>query len=310
MANDLFPKSIEVDNASIQQLELLFTVATKDLHNYLFTLNGKVISRAQIMMLRQQSHQRVQQLGNDVGNWISATIPLAYAVGQHDAARQQSHFGNKVAAAAILSVIVHHHYASKAIKGVKIVSAPTGHWDLQNQGVKAIMDDMSTSFGDSLTAMSRSVDGVISKVQGLHLRRLIAEQANNGATADAISKQITSILENNNIYSLVDRAGKHWQPDVYAKMLSRTKLVEARNNGLMNALTSIGHDLVQVSAHGATDQCGPWENRVLSISGGNKLFPSVEDAYSGGLFHPNCKHSLNAVNPAFYPSAKPSLTKV
>ena len=305
MANALFPKSIEVDNASIQQLELLFTVATKDLSNYIFTLNGKVITKAQIMMLRQECHQRIQKLGNDVGTWISTAIPLAYAQGQHDAARQQSHFGDKAAAAAILAVIVHEHYANKAITGVKVVTPPAGHLDLQNQGVKAIMDDMSSSFGESLTVMSRSVDGVISKVQSLHLRRLIAEQADKGATADAISKQITAILEDNNIYSLVDRAGKHWQPDVYAKMLTRTKLVEARNNGMMNALIGVGHDLVQVSAHGAIDQCGPWESRILSISGNNKLFPSVEDAYSGGLFHPNCKHSLNAVNPAFYPSSKP-----
>ncbi len=87
-------------------------------------------------------------------------------------------------------------------------------------------------------------------------------------------------------------------------MLVRTKLVEARNNGLMNSLTSIGRNLVQVSAHGASDACGKWESVILSIVGGSSLYPSVSDAIAGGLFHPNCKHSLNSVNDSLFPSSK------
>ncbi len=80
-------------------------------------------------------------------------------------------------------------------------------------------------------------------------------------------------------------------------------LCEARNSGLMNSLVRVGKDLVQVSAHGAKDQCRPWESKILSISGMDTLYQSVEDAYSGGLFHPNCKHSLNSVIEALLPKA-------
>ncbi len=300
----LFPKRIEIDNASIAQLELLFTVATNDLHNYLFTLNGQVISKGQIMLLRQQSHQRIQKLGDDVGAWITKTIPYAYASGQHDAARQQSHFGDKVAAGLILGAIAHHAFANKAISTIpkeNLVSAEPKIFDLHNQSVDAIMKDMSTSFGNSLTSLSRSIDGVISRVQALGIRRTIAEAAKSGSSVDAISKSITDLLDNANIYGLVDKSGRQWAPDVYARMLTRTKLVEARNAGMMNSILSIGGDLVEVSSHGAIDQCGPWEGKILSISGTNKYYQSVQDAYSGGLFHPNCCHSLNTVNEAILP---------
>lgn len=306
----LFPKRIEIDDASVAQLTLLFTVTTNDLHNYLFTLNGTAISKSQIMLLRQQSHQRIQKLGNDVGQWISETIPYTYAQGQHDAARQQAHFGEKVIAGAIVATIVHHHFANKKIASIpseNILSSKPKLFDLHNQSVQSIMNDMSNSFGNTLTSLSRSTDGIMNKVNTLGIRRKIAESIKNNSSVDSISKQITSILDNSNIYGLVDKSGRQWAPDVYARMLARTKLVEARNAGLMNSLVGAGKDLVQVSAHGAKDQCGPWEGKILSISGTNKYFASVQDAYSGGLFHPNCEHSLNSVNESMLPKSKLSL---
>ncbi len=307
----LFPKRIEIDNASIAQLELLFTVATNDLQNYLFTLNGHVISKGQIMLLRQQSHQRIQKLGNDVGEWITKTVPYSYAQGQHDAARQQSHLGDKVAAGIILGAIAHRAFASPPVAGGEVItSAEPKIFDLHAQSIDTIMKDMSASFGNSLTSLSRSIDGVISRVQSLGIRRTIAEAAKQGSSVDAISKSITDLLDNANIYGLVDKSGRQWAPDVYARMLTRTKLVEARNAGMMNSILSIGGDLVQVSAHGAIDQCGPWEGKILSISGSNKYYESVQDAYSGGLFHPNCEHSLNTVNEALLPNGRPKAMTV
>lgn len=310
MATPLFPKTIDLDDASIQQLQLLFTAATSDLNNYIFTLHGKVISRAAIMAVRQQTQQRIQQLGNDVGNWIQTAVPQQYVQGQQDAARQQKHFGNDEAAGLILGAIAggaYAHYASQPVmQTARIINPKPTTFDLQQQSLQTIMDDMSRSFGNTLTYMSRSTDGIISKIQSLGIRKMIAAEAQNGVSEADITAKITDLIESNGIFGLVDKAGRQWSPDDYADMLVRTKMVEARNNGLMNSLLSVGQDLVMVSSHGATDKCREWEGRILSIAGGNELYPSVADAYAGGLFHPRCKHSLNSVNPALYPSGKPS----
>jgi len=167
--------------------------------------------------------------------------------------------------------------------------------------VQNIMKDMSTSFGNTLTYMSRTTDGIINKVQSLGIRRAIAEEAQSGVSTEAISKQIAGMINDSGIYGLVDKAGRNWSPENYADMLVKTKLTEARNNGLMNSLLQVGQDLVEVSAHGAKDACAEWEGRILSITGRSKLYPSVQDANNGGLFHPRCKHTLNAVPADTYP---------
>jgi hypothetical protein len=80
-------------------------------------------------------------------------------------------------------------------------------------------------------------------------------------------------------------------------MLIRTKAVEARNRGLINRLVENGVDLVQVSTHNSEHEaCRRWEGRILSITGNTAGIPTVQDAVDAGLFHPNCKHAINAVN--------------
>lgn len=301
----LFPKRIELDDASIQQLQQLFGSTSTDLRGYLFTLNGKRLNRAQVAIVQQQVNARLQQLGGDVGAWVNTQVPMQYVQGQIDAARQQASFGNKKGAGLILGAIAAGMYAKyandKAMTTAKIITPPAQVFDLQNQAIDAIKEDMATSFGNSLTYMSRSTDGVIRRVQSLGIRQAIAEGASKGESTDAITKQITDLIHNADIDALVDKAGRKWTPENYADMLVKTKLTEARNNGLMNSLLSIGQDLVEVSAHAATDACKNWEGRILSISGRSELYPSVAEATAGGLFHPRCQHVLNAVPRNTYP---------
>lgn len=308
----LFPKRIDLDTASIQQLTQLFNDSAQDLQGYLFTLNGHNLSRSNIAQVRAQIQGRIQTLGNSVGSWVSTTVPQQYAQGQYDAARQQSHFGEKAVAATILAGIAYKHllpsrnlsfeaaHGLSAIPG-KIISPKQAMFDLQKQSMQATMDSMSKSFGESLTAMARSADQTINKIQSLGIRAEIARQAESGVDTRAISKRISEIIKESNISALVDKSGRKWSPENYADMLTRTKLVEARNNGMINALTSVGHDLVEVSSHGAIDACGDWEGAILSISGDSANYDSVDDAVAGGLFHPRCEHSLNAVDPKDYP---------
>ncbi len=309
----LFPKRIDVNDASVAKLESLFTESSADLQDYLERLNGQSVSRSQIAQVRSQIQQRLATLGISVGSWITTNVPRQYAQGQYDAARQQSHFGDKVAAAAILAAIANksqvisrkkafeEKYGLSHIPG-KVVSPEQKMFDLHSQSVQGIMDSMSKSFEDSLSSMARSADMTINKIQALDIRRAIAEEAKSGTDTGAIGKRISDLIKNSDVSALVDKGGRQWSPEAYANMLTRTKLVEARNNGMMNALTSIGHDLVEVSAHGALDACGDWEGAILSISGDSANYDTVDDAITGGLFHPNCEHSLNAVNPSDYPA--------
>jgi hypothetical protein len=81
-------------------------------------------------------------------------------------------------------------------------------------------------------------------------------------------------------------------------MLFRTKVVEARNRGLINRMVENNYDLVQVSAHGATDVCAEWEGKILSAMGQTPGYPTVAEAEADGLFHPNCRHAINVLIPS------------
>ena len=41
-----------------------------------------------------------------------------------------------------------------------------------------------------------------------------------------------------------------------------------------------------------------WQGKILSSSGNNSDYPSLQEAMDGGLFHPNCRHAINALSEA------------
>jgi hypothetical protein len=120
----------------------------------------------------------------------------------------------------------------------------------------------------------------------------------SGATKQEIVEEIKRVIRLNGIEALKDRSGKSWTLDRYAEMLLKTKFVESRNRGFANRMAENGYDLVQVSDHGGEcDLCSPWGGRILSLRGETKGFPTLAEAESSGLFHPNCKHGINAIIP-------------
>lgn len=97
------------------------------------------------------------------------------------------------------------------------------------------------------------------------------------------------------ITGFVDKAGRRWDLQSYATMATRTVANNIAKQGHIDRSVEMGRDLMIVSAHnGACPLCVPWSNKILSISGNNQKYPSLSDAESAGLFHPNCKHTLLA----------------
>jgi hypothetical protein len=92
-----------------------------------------------------------------------------------------------------------------------------------------------------------------------------------------------------------DKAGKNWDIASYAEMATRTSMAHAHVQGHINRLSEQGNDLVIVSNHPeASDLCRPHEGKVYSISGDHPTYPKLSWAISTGLFHPNCRHTINA----------------
>lgn len=94
------------------------------------------------------------------------------------------------------------------------------------------------------------------------------------------------------VTGFVDRSGRNWDLASYAEMATRTQTTQASLEGHTRKLQDLGQDLVVISdASEECKLCRPYEGKVFSIAGGSTQYPPLRSAISGGLFHPNCRHT-------------------
>lgn len=169
---------------------------------------------------------------------------------------------------------------------------------IDRQTVTALIDSSTASFADALTTVGRSVRNITSDIFQQEVKARIAEGTITGETRKSIAASVKQKIVDQGIVALKDKGGNSWSLDRYASMLVNTQLAEARNTGLSNKMLQNSNDLVQVSDNGSSHyECAVWEGQVLSLNGDTPGYDTVDDATAADLFHPNCQHTLNAVDP-------------
>lgn len=267
----MYPLQVEINDENIIRLTKTFKEAYKSIVQEISgATNFGVANRKAIL---RQIDGILRELGADVGTFIKEEIPAYYKQG-----------------------------ADEAVTQLKNVDAPipvkTGFNVVHKEAINALVSDTAKSFGESLTGVSRSANVLLGKATRDLLTQKIAEGQIGGKALREVKKSIKGVLADQGLDALVDKSGRTWTLDRYAEMLFRTKAVEARNRGLLNRMVENDYDLVQVSAHGATDVCADWEGAILSATGATPGYDTVADAEADGLFHPNCRHALNALIPS------------
>lgn len=115
------------------------------------------------------------------------------------------------------------------------------------------------------------------------------EQANS-------AKEFEKLLQKEGFVGIVDSGGARWKPDVYAKMVLRTKLMETDAQIQRDRGAESGIDLAWISDAHVTNPCNLWEGTIISLNGVDSRFPTYEEAKATGeVFHPNCQHYLNVI---------------
>lgn len=107
------------------------------------------------------------------------------------------------------------------------------------------------------------------------------------------AKRLREDLARQGITGFTDRAGRRWSMRSYTEMVGRTVTAEAHRMGTANRILEHGIDLVRITGHeGPCEMCGPWEGRILSLTGRTPGYPTLAEAEASGLFHPNCRHAM------------------
>jgi|SRR3990167_3364282 len=268
----MYPLQIEVNEESIARLTKTFKIAYASIVGEIETAtNFGVANRKAIL---RQIEVVLDDLGVDVQKFLETELTGYYKVGADDAIKQLNNIGADI--------------------GVK-----EGFNRVHKEAIAALVDDASRAFGESMTGVARSAQLLLGKISRETLTQKIAEGVIGGKARREVGKVIKSTLREQGLDALIDKGGHKWTLDRYADMLFRTKVVEARNRGLINRMVENDYDLVQVSSHSNTCPiCAVWQGKILSARGQTQGYPTVAEAEADGLFHPNCRHAINVLIPS------------
>lgn len=178
--------------------------------------------------------------------------------------------------------------------------------------VNSLIEDITTLEKHAETAALRMTDDVyrqtVNRVQlAMSTGSMTLQQAVDLAVKDFLAQGINCI---------VYKDGRHVNVADYVRMALRTTATRAALQGKSAKYKALGYDTVQVSSYGmCSETCKPWQGRVYiddTFSGWTgetetraegvlwgksnycgKWFPLLSSAIEKGLFHPNCRHSIN-----------------
>lgn len=264
----MYPQQVQLNESNLKKLAELYKTAYKDIVEEIKTASSFGIANRKAIL--RQIEKILSDLNVDVDKFIATELPKYYKKGAGQAVDQLTAIDADIGAAVRFNQI-------------------------HREAIAALVDDTQKAFAESLQGVGRSATKLLGKATREALTQQIALGKVGGDALREVKKTIVATLEQEGLSALIDKSGKTWELETYAEMLIRTKAVEARNRGMANRMVENGYDLVQVSAHGATDVCGKWEGKILSVSGQTPGYPTVSEAEGDGLFHPNCKHAINAL---------------
>lgn len=266
-----WPLQVETNEDDIPKLVRLYTKAYEDILGEMESATDFGVANRKAILGNIRTI--LTELGVDTSQWVDDNLTAQYQSGMVNAVDQLTEIG----------------------AGVKIGPQFT---QINRQAVKALIDDTSKSFGDAMSTVNRSAKQIFDKAVQEEIKQKIALGQVNAATRKTITNDIKQTIKEQGIAALKDKSGKTWTLDRYADMLARTKIVEARNTGLANKMLENGYDLVQVSSHNSDHpECAVWEGVICSLTGKTDGYPTLDEAEGEGLFHPNCMHAVNAVEP-------------
>lgn len=176
--------------------------------------------------------------------------------------------------------------------------------------VDTLVADTVMAVAGSHTSILRAVDDAYRAIiRDTTAQVLLGTQTRRQATQAALDRLATRGLP-----GIVDKAGRRWGMAEYAEMATRTATARTAVDAHVERLQSLGQDLVVVSdSPHECDLCRPWEGKVLSLSGvqridGTPVAGTLDQARAAGLLHPNCTHRLTVYLPGITepPEAKAS----
>jgi hypothetical protein len=134
---------------------------------------------------------------------------------------------------------------------------------------------------------------------GRHIEEVIAESELRRSQASLLRSEVNYAGLRGRIIGHKTIEGRALGLADYIKMVALTAARDVFNRGVENAMYGRGNDLAMISREVRANSCGPcraWAGKIVSISGTNSNYPSLQDAKDANVFHPHCIHFLEDIN--------------
>jgi hypothetical protein len=165
-----------------------------------------------------------------------------------------------------------------------------GFGKIHTEAVNVLAENTYSRLVDVDTVVGRKTEDIFRQVALENVRGSVIGYE----TTKKAAKRIREELSRRGITGFTAKNGVEWDLSRYAKMLAQESTNQAFRAGTINRFLEKGHDLVRISSHsGSCELCQPWEGRTLSLSGGDKDYPPLDEARGAGLMHVGCLHVIS-----------------
>lgn len=262
------PPPVENFEGLIDQLVSKYQLTAKQIDVLLGKVDINTLTPKERRQLLKALEEILSSADANAGKWVDKVISQAYVSG---------------AATALVSLGI----VMSLIEGKKMVNE-------DSKLNKVTIDSIKQVTYDDLLLMTQNTRKQVKQI----LSKILAETMKGkeiGIHNTDLTKQYLQQLKKAGNLAIVDRAGKTWTLEAYAKMVVRTKISQAQRAGIVNEALKRGALLGVISANGSQHaSCRKWENKIVKLTpDAPGDYPLLSDLENGDeIFHPHCKHQV------------------
>lgn len=155
----------------------------------------------------------------------------------------------------------------------------------------------TTAWGAKHGETVKLLDDLSQQVTKSLLRGTVAQR-----TLREASKQLLQDLGLDKGDKVLFLSGRKMGAEHYAKLVTRTRTLEALNQAKAEELTNRGYEFILTSAHEGVDErdiCFFLQGKVWALQENDLDIPVLPEEYGLPPWHPNCRHTFGAWQPKF-----------
>lgn len=186
---------------------------------------------------------------------------------------------------------------SKGYKKVKDKVVETNKTPISSKKIDFTKEDLTQLlFQLDKTSQIKAKDKFIRIITNYYKTTLKTAKKEYISIDDYLKKKLTQYDKVEKVVAYHNQDGTiraYYDIASYNSMVYNTNLTSSAWNETINYCYENNTDIVYVEPHPfSCPLCQEWQGKFYSLTGKSSKYENIENAYKGGLKHPNCKHNI------------------